>query len=395
MEDIVRSIFGGAGIARDAVAALLASAGLDPAAADIAATALLTLAMAALYFGVAGTVALFYRRRAAEAEASERAGAPVPDPDGPWSAIFPQGHDADAAAWLLPRIRYDRIFEATMLRLSRENAVRIESAPPEEGGARVVFVGRPREGDRVGAAALGLLALNARHGADARRAVTVFAAMPDGDWSLDDEGNAIELFMRSPQACCEQDGLSEPADARIADVFEYRSIAFVLAGLAGAVWFSSAVPAIASILIFILSSVVLAGTQTSIRERGLTPSGARVAARMDALKRRVERCLAETRRLGDGAVSAAEIMEYAVVLGFSDDELASLAAASGSAELERLFRDRRGEDALPSGDKRAAMRLRELREHAGMGANLSLASRLRAVAHAAVAWYDYETAPSD
>lgn len=389
MEDILGGIAGFAGIARDAVAAAFVAAGAPAAVADIAATALFTLIMAAMYFGIAGGLLLRCRRRAAEAEAAERDGVPIPDESRPWSECFPAGWDADAASWLIHRAPCARVFEAAILRLDREGVLKIEQAPFEEGGMRFALKGLPRDADVIGIAAIDLLFLNAP------RRVTAFEALEDEEWGLSVQGTIIEHFIGAPQKVCEQSGLSFAVDKQAGTTLEYQSVVFVLVGLIGAIWFSSAVPELVTIAIYITSSVLFARTQLALRQRELTPAGARVAARMDALKHRIGRCLREDERLGDGSVSAREIMEYAVVFGFSDHELAQLATRSGSTSLDRLFCARSIEDGLIAGNRGVKASFKKLKRGVGRGSNLSWAARIRAIGQNAIAWYDYETAPSD
>lgn len=369
-------------------AAIQVSVGVPAGVAEVISIAAFTLIMAGVYFGVALSFVVSCRNRSREQEAAERFDAPVPGDGASWSACFPHGHEADACAWLLSDLHNAQAFEAAALRLERQGVIRLESAAPEEGGMRIVRLGSVPEHDRIGTAVLRMLFRGAGCRSPLPRRVSLFEALSDADWKFEVEGSEIGRFLESLGRTCEEGGLSLPKKERESDTANYQAVAFVLVGLVGAIWFSFAIPSLITLAIFIGSSVLFAEVMPALRHRRLTPAGARVTARLDALRGKFRRALESGGRIGDSSVPVRALMEFAVVLGFTDEELEHLAANSGSADVGRLFEGRRDLELAPDAVRVALKR-------AGLAGSPSWAARLRAIGKHAVDWYDYETAPGD
>lgn len=319
---------------RESLAEALVHGELMPyGVADIVATIVFVLIMAAIYFGIVGAIAWSFFRRAHVDEALDRAAAGshrAMSPDAPWHKLVPHGFEADRCAWVVNDQSVSRVFVATVLRLLRAGMMEIRQASLEDGLMEFVLCGDPDRADELGCAAVDLLFPEGR-----RRAV-LREVMDESVWITEVVGDQIYRFAGLAESSCAKAGLIDPDDGRARERHNRFSVAFVLMGLVGAIWFSSAVPSPVTIVVFIASSVLLALSQRLIRTRALTPAGVLVVERLETLTTRLRAAADSGERIGDAGVSAAELIEYAVVVGLRAQELARLADASGSASLRRL-----------------------------------------------------------
>ena len=113
---------------REAFAGALTRSELMPyGVADVVATIVFTLIMAAIYFGIVGAIAWgFLRRARADEEVERAAGAHrAMSPDAPWHKLAPNGFEADLCAWVVNDQSVARVFVATVLRLLRAGVMEI------------------------------------------------------------------------------------------------------------------------------------------------------------------------------------------------------------------------------------------------------------------------------
>lgn len=301
--------------------------------ADTVSTVVFSLVVAAIYFGVVGIVAWGMYRRAHAEEALDRAAAGshrAASVDAPWHKLVPNGFEADLCAWVVNDQGVARVFVATVLRLLRAGVMEIRRASLEDGLMEFVLRGDPDCADELGRAATDLIF------PEGSRRVYLREVMDESVWTTEVVGDRIYRFAGLAESSCAKAGLIDPDDGRARERHNRFSVAFVLMGLVGAIWFSSAVPSPVTIVVFIASSVLLALSQRFIRTRALTPAGVLVVERLETLTTRLRAAADSGERMGDAGVSAAELIEYAVVVGLRAQELARLADASGSASLRRL-----------------------------------------------------------
>ena len=301
--------------------------------ADTVSTVVFSLVVAAIYFGVVGIVAWGMYRRAHAEEALDRAAAGshhAVSVDAPWHKLVPNGFEADLCAWVVNDQGVARVFVATVLRLLRAGVMEIRHASLEDGLMEFVLRGDPDCADELGRAATDLIF------PEGSRRVYLREVMDESVWTTEVVGDQIYRFAGLAESSCAKAGLIDPDDGRAIERHNSFSVAFVLMGLVGAIWFSSAVPSPVTIAVFIASSVLLALSQRLIRTRALTPAGVLVVERLETLTTRLRAAADSGERIGDAGVSAAELIEYAVVVGLRAQELARLADASGSASLRRL-----------------------------------------------------------
>ena len=301
--------------------------------ADTVSTVVFSLVVAAIYFGVVGIVAWGMYRRAHAEEALDRAAAGshrAASVDAPWHKLVPNGFEADLCAWVVNDQGVARVFVATVLRLLRAGVMEIRHASLEDGLMEFVLRGDPDCADELGRAATDLIF------PEGSRRVYLREVMDESVWTTEVVGDQIYRFAGLAESSCAKAGLIDPDDGHASERHNRFSVAFVLMGLVGAIWFSSAVPSPVTIVVFIASSVLLALSQRLIRTRALTPAGVLVVERLETLATRLRAAADSGERIGDAGVSAAELIEYAVVVGLRAQELARLADASGSASLRRL-----------------------------------------------------------
>lgn len=301
--------------------------------ADTVSTVVSSLVVAAIYFGVVGIVAWGMYRRAHAEEALDRAAAGshrAVSVDAPWHKLVPNGFEADLCAWVVNDQGVARVFVATVLRLLRAGVMEIRHVSLEDGLMEFVLRGDPDYADELGRAATDLIF------PEGSRRVYLREVMDESVWTTEVVGDQIYRFAGLAESSCAKAGLIDPDDGRASERHNRFSVAFVLMGLVGAIWFSSAVPSPVTIVVFIASSVLLALSQRLIRTRALTPAGVLVVERLETLATRLRAAADSGERIGDAGVSAAELIEYAVVVGLRAQELARLADASGSASLRRL-----------------------------------------------------------
>lgn len=301
--------------------------------ADTVSTVVFSLVVAAIYFGVVGIVAWGMYRRAHAEEALDRDAAGshrAVSVDAPWHKLVPNGFEADLCAWVVNDQGVARVFVATVLRLLRAGVMEIRHASLEDGLMEFVLRGDPDCADELGRAATDLIF------PEGSRRVYLREVMDESVWTTEVVGDQIYRFAGLAESSCAKAGLIDPDDGRAKERHNRFSVAFVLMGLVGAIWFSSAVPSPVTIVVFIASSVLLALSQRLIRTRALTPAGVLVVERLETLATRLRAAADSGERIGDAGVSAAELIEYAVVVGLRAQELARLADASGSASLRRL-----------------------------------------------------------
>lgn len=303
-------------------------------AADVVSSVILALIMAIIYFGIAGALMWSFRSRAQIDEAIDRAAAGTRrtvSPDAPWRELVPRGIEPDACAWVVNDQGTSRVFTATVLRLLRTGVMEIRDASLEDGLMEFVLRGRPESVDELGCRAVDMIF------PDGCRRVCLSAVMDDDDWTTAVLGDQISGFTDTAKASCAESGLIEPVGDHDKESFDILSVVLVLAGLIGAIWFSSALPSPVTIGIFIAASIVFSMSLSFIRTRALTPAGVLAVERLEALATRLRAAAESGARIGDAEISAAVLIEYAVVIGLRAKELARLADASGSAALRRLL----------------------------------------------------------
>ncbi len=382
MGDAVRAFLALPSAARDALARSLTAAGASPALA--AALALLVLcALAALaLLGPALAMLLRARRGMLAAERAERARARR-SPHRAGDLVL-SGWEADSCAWVLRDVAFDRVFEATALRLVREGRLRLSQGAPSEGGLRF-FMAEPREGggDVLAVACYDVLF---SHGS---ASTALFRAMSQDEWELGRESRRVERYRDAVRDACVRGGLCRAADPGERAQADRFAVAYVLAALALAVWLSSAVPALLTIALFVGGSLIVASSQGALRPRSLTPAGAEVAERLDGLHDALEQAAADGSRVGADRDSALRALEFAVVLGLDDDVVGTLAERSGFEEAARLHRARSVD--VPADDRATAARAAAVEKACGTKGPCSWAARLRAVFSSMDGWCRYES----
>ena len=335
MEAIAQLLFLWAGV-RAALAGAWAPA--LGAWADLAAAAMLALVMAGVY----GTASyLLVRRMCADrgaAERRERAAAEAAErvrghADETWGHLMAPGFEADEVACAVDYDSLASAFAATALRLVREGVLRIERGDPGEGGAVVRSCARARDEDVLGRAALKTLFCTGG------TRLTMREALDSRTWTYEEQGANVRAYETALEQASRQAGLTLSESTRASDRYNGWAAAFVIAGLAGTIWFAMGVPTVCAFLIFMASSLYLGMRGVSARRRGLTPAGARVAVRLDALRSRIEHALETGERIGLSGRDAGRLLEFAVALDVDEGGLAQLARQLGDASLERLTGD--------------------------------------------------------
>lgn len=231
-------------------------------------------------------------------------------------------------------------FAATALRLVREGALRIERGDPSEGGAVVRSCGRGHDKDVLGRAAMKTLFCTGS------TRLTMREALDNRTWTYEDQAANVRAYETALEQASRQAGLTLSEDTRASDRYNGWAVVFVIVGLVGAIWFAMGVPSVCAFLIYVASSLYLGMRGVSPRKRSLTPAGARVAVRLDALRARIERALEAGERIGLSGRDAGRLLEFAVVLDFDEGELDQLARQMGDASLERLAGDWSDEGAV-------------------------------------------------
>ena len=335
MEVIAQLLFLWAGV-RTALAGAFASA--LGAGADLAATAVLTFVMASIYGAASYLMVRWMRADREAAERRERAAAETAErthghADETWDHLMAPGFEADEVACVVDYDLLANAFAATALRLVREGALRIERGDPSEGGAVVRSCGRGRDKDVLGRAAMKALFCTGS------TRLTMREALDNRTWTYEDQAANVRAYETALEQASRQAGLTLSEDTRASGRYNGWAVVFVIVGLVGAIWFAMGVPSVCAFLIYVASSLYLGMRGVSPRKRSLTPAGARVAVRLDALRARIERALEAGERIGLSGRDAGRLLEFAVVLDFDEGELAQLARQMGDASLERLAGD--------------------------------------------------------
>ena len=386
-------ILGFLGAAREALESMLAGAGLDSSMAEILSTVVFVVLMMVLYLGVAIGYVLLLSRRARLAEVTDRAAGAESrrqvGVDAPWEALMPVGWEADEVAWVYLGQERSRVLLASVLRLVRTGVLRLGAADPEAGGMSFARRHGVEPGDVLGACALERIFI---HGG---RRVTLLEAMDADEWEVEREGRSIAGYRQAVTRVPEEAGLTIDSDGRVRLNVNAVSVAYVVLGLLVAILFSSAIPEVFALAIFMAGSMVVALAGGYVRERTLTPAGAAIADRLDVLRARLVRAAAMGEHIGSARATAAQLMEFAVVVGLSASELAQLAKNAGDAELRALFAEpvRCADPRTVHGDAREA--LRELGRYARKEGMLNRALAIQTMAQHQDTWLRIELAPND
>ena len=332
---------------REAAASALAATGLlSPEAADALAGALVALLAAAIILGVPLLVRASMHRDALETERAQRSAGlsdrSVREPRrrAPVRELLPEDLDADQCAWLLPGYRPEECFEATALRLVRLGLLRLSPAGQDEGGARLALRDLPSGDDGPGrACAEALWGAGLAPGATGRSLMQVLEhidAHPRG------VGTSLMDYRRELEGASVALGLATGVDASSLRRYNKISVAYVLASLALAVWFSTALSSVLTVALFFAGSFVLVDAQRELRRRDLTPAGAQLLQRLELLREallgRTGTRLGESCELRLSSRDAARLLEFAVVLGLDDAQVAALAECLGERGQVRLLR---------------------------------------------------------